>query len=272
MPHAPASRPPFWAATPARTVRRGHFWVPGERVERGGKTFQRGPMFVAWEAPEQVTRPYPDRAGAWRRLSGHRMARHAGRPSRLGAASGRGRVCHRDRRSSRSRPLAPAHRHHRADGAAVLLRGRAADLLSARPVGQAHAMAVRTRRRRGDGPVHRRLRPAAGGPRRLRGHGRRPPGAAARPDRAGDPAHAFGVRPERLAGGGPPAGSGPRHRQRRADGTALRRHPQHRPAALGSDGRAAHLRPAARLARGGARRRSRRRCACPTWPGCRSPW
>ena len=50
---------PFWAATPARTVRRGHFWIPGERVERAGKTFQRGPMFVAWEAPDRVERPYP---------------------------------------------------------------------------------------------------------------------------------------------------------------------------------------------------------------------
>ena len=50
---------PFWAGTPARTVRRGHFWVPGERVERDGKTYQRGPMFAEWEAPERVTRPHP---------------------------------------------------------------------------------------------------------------------------------------------------------------------------------------------------------------------
>ena len=50
---------PFWAATPARTVRRGHFWVPGERVEQDGKTYQHGPMFAEWEAPEEVTRPYP---------------------------------------------------------------------------------------------------------------------------------------------------------------------------------------------------------------------
>ncbi|WP_116202933.1 alpha/beta fold hydrolase [Amycolatopsis circi] len=49
----------FWAATPARTSRRGHFWIPGERVAMDGKTFQRGPMFVAWEAPEHVTRRYP---------------------------------------------------------------------------------------------------------------------------------------------------------------------------------------------------------------------
>ena len=49
----------FWANTPARTVRRGHFWVAGERVQRDGKTYQRGPMFAEWEAPEQVTRPYP---------------------------------------------------------------------------------------------------------------------------------------------------------------------------------------------------------------------
>ena len=50
---------PFWAATQARTVRRGHFWVTGERVERDGKTYQRGPMFAEWEAPAQVTRRHP---------------------------------------------------------------------------------------------------------------------------------------------------------------------------------------------------------------------
>lgn len=48
-----------WATTAPRMVRRGHFWVPGERVSRDGKTYQRGPMFVEWEAPEQVTRSWP---------------------------------------------------------------------------------------------------------------------------------------------------------------------------------------------------------------------
>ena len=33
--------------------------MPGERVTRDGKTFQRGPMFVDWEALENVTQPYP---------------------------------------------------------------------------------------------------------------------------------------------------------------------------------------------------------------------
>ena len=50
----------FWASTPARNVRRGYFWVPGERAFIGGKTYQCGPMYVAWEAPaEGATRPYP---------------------------------------------------------------------------------------------------------------------------------------------------------------------------------------------------------------------
>ena len=49
----------FWMEAPLRTSRRGQFWVPGERVSVSGKTYQRGPMFVAWEAPEQVTQPYP---------------------------------------------------------------------------------------------------------------------------------------------------------------------------------------------------------------------
>lgn len=44
---------------PAITLRRGHFWIPGERVPSGGATVQRAPMFVQWEAPVEVTRPYP---------------------------------------------------------------------------------------------------------------------------------------------------------------------------------------------------------------------
>ena len=50
---------PFWADTPARLTRRGFFWIAGERVSVGGKTCQRAPMFVEWEAPERVTRPHP---------------------------------------------------------------------------------------------------------------------------------------------------------------------------------------------------------------------
>ncbi len=50
---------PFWMERPVRTSRRGQFWVPGERVKLGEHTYQHGPMFVAWEAPEKVTKPYP---------------------------------------------------------------------------------------------------------------------------------------------------------------------------------------------------------------------
>ena len=49
----------FWVERPARTTRHGHFWVPGERISVGTKTSQNAPLFVAWEAPEQVTRRYP---------------------------------------------------------------------------------------------------------------------------------------------------------------------------------------------------------------------
>ncbi|ACU57776.1 alpha/beta hydrolase [Chitinophaga pinensis] len=42
-----------------RTSRRGHFWITGERVQLNEKTYQRGPMFVDWEMPVQVTQPYP---------------------------------------------------------------------------------------------------------------------------------------------------------------------------------------------------------------------
>lgn len=48
-----------WVTSPARTVRRGYFWIPGERVGQEGATCQRGPMYVEWEAPETMTRPYP---------------------------------------------------------------------------------------------------------------------------------------------------------------------------------------------------------------------
>ena len=54
-----AATRPFWADTPGRTVRRGFFWIAGERVVVYGKTCQRAPMFVEWEAPEQVTQPHP---------------------------------------------------------------------------------------------------------------------------------------------------------------------------------------------------------------------
>ncbi|OLT42142.1 lysophospholipase [Saccharomonospora sp. CUA-673] len=41
------------------TVRRGQFWIPGERVAAEHGTVQRGPMFVQWEAPVGEVRPVP---------------------------------------------------------------------------------------------------------------------------------------------------------------------------------------------------------------------
>ncbi|CAM4316991.1 conserved hypothetical protein [Pedobacter westerhofensis] len=49
----------FWLDRPATTSRRGHFWITGERIKKGSQTLQHGPMFVEWQAPEQVTQPYP---------------------------------------------------------------------------------------------------------------------------------------------------------------------------------------------------------------------
>lgn len=48
-----------WASKPARTVKRGHFWIAGDRASIDGQTYQRGPMFVEWEAPEQITQAFP---------------------------------------------------------------------------------------------------------------------------------------------------------------------------------------------------------------------
>ncbi|MBB3665697.1 pimeloyl-ACP methyl ester carboxylesterase [Prauserella sediminis] len=41
------------------TVRRGQFWVPGERVATDYGTVQRAPMFVSWEAPPESVHPVP---------------------------------------------------------------------------------------------------------------------------------------------------------------------------------------------------------------------
>lgn len=49
----------FWTRGQLRTARRGNFWIPGERVTVASKTFQHGAMYVAWEAPDTVTKPYP---------------------------------------------------------------------------------------------------------------------------------------------------------------------------------------------------------------------
>ena len=51
----PPADPP---AEPAPvTSRRGHFWVGAE--PEPGSAFARGPMYVYWEAPVEVTKPYP---------------------------------------------------------------------------------------------------------------------------------------------------------------------------------------------------------------------
>ncbi|MEN3167770.1 hypothetical protein [Gluconobacter sp. OJB] len=47
-----------WSNAPLRSIRRGHFWIPGERVARSGRTYQHAPMYEEWEAPEQVSHPY----------------------------------------------------------------------------------------------------------------------------------------------------------------------------------------------------------------------
>lgn len=41
------------------TVRRGQFWVPGERVRTDHGTVQRAPLFVHWEAPPGAAHPVP---------------------------------------------------------------------------------------------------------------------------------------------------------------------------------------------------------------------
>ncbi|QJU54157.1 alpha/beta fold hydrolase [Herbiconiux sp. KACC 21604] len=55
----PAALPTEFEHYPLRTTRRGHFWVAGERVPGERGTVQRAPLFVEWEAPAEITRPYP---------------------------------------------------------------------------------------------------------------------------------------------------------------------------------------------------------------------
>ena len=55
----PAVLPTEFEHYPLRTTRRGHFWISGERIQVDGGTVQRAPLYVEWEAPEQITRPYP---------------------------------------------------------------------------------------------------------------------------------------------------------------------------------------------------------------------
>lgn len=49
----------IWENVAVRSSRRGHFWIPGERITLYDKTYQNAPMFVSWEAPEKVDKPYP---------------------------------------------------------------------------------------------------------------------------------------------------------------------------------------------------------------------
>lgn len=58
-PHAGSPTTPVWADVPARTSRRGDFWITGDRVEKEGAHYQAGPMYVAWEAPVDVTQALP---------------------------------------------------------------------------------------------------------------------------------------------------------------------------------------------------------------------
>jgi 3-hydroxyisobutyrate dehydrogenase-like beta-hydroxyacid dehydrogenase/pimeloyl-ACP methyl ester carboxylesterase len=48
-----------WRTGPVTRSRRGNFWITGPRVTENGKSFQKGPMYVAWESPEFITQRYP---------------------------------------------------------------------------------------------------------------------------------------------------------------------------------------------------------------------
>lgn len=58
-PRAGAAAPHRSPDVPVVASRRGHFWVPGDTVAVSTGTAQRGPMFVQWEAPEQLRHEVP---------------------------------------------------------------------------------------------------------------------------------------------------------------------------------------------------------------------
>lgn len=47
------------AGTETRTTRSGSFWGPGDVIETAHGTNYRAPLYVEWEAPEVITKPYP---------------------------------------------------------------------------------------------------------------------------------------------------------------------------------------------------------------------
>ncbi len=57
--HLNARHDHFWFRKTARLIRSGSFWIPGDRVSVDGKTYQCGPLFADWEAPDEVTRSWP---------------------------------------------------------------------------------------------------------------------------------------------------------------------------------------------------------------------
>ena len=48
-----------WHEKRATSTRAGHFWITGDRVTVDGRTYQKGPLFAAWQALETVTRRWP---------------------------------------------------------------------------------------------------------------------------------------------------------------------------------------------------------------------
>lgn len=53
------SLPRELAAREARTSRSGFFWIPGDLVTTAHGTNYRAPLFVEWEAPETIRKPFP---------------------------------------------------------------------------------------------------------------------------------------------------------------------------------------------------------------------
>ena len=48
-----------WKDRAVRSTRRGEFWVPSEPFQLEGKTYQQGPLYGSWEAPETVSKRFP---------------------------------------------------------------------------------------------------------------------------------------------------------------------------------------------------------------------
>ena len=238
------------------TSRRGVFWVGDETVSLPQGTVPRGQMFVQWEAPATVTKPYPivlvhgggGQGTDW-------LGTPDGRPGWATFLLQDG-IRGLRRRPARTRPRALPPGCARADGQPALDRARLPALHERRRLagGASHRRPphrVAGERRPGRSvraPVRRRDRSDARGPSRRARRGTRTRRSIVGRHRAGDPDDRVSRRPDGLADGrcAPVARRGDRHPRAARSPISCRQRLLTR---LGTHRRTDDLRPSCRVSR-----------------------